>query len=529
MVILILLAGFRPASSVTIRPTGLLVPLYTPAGDATWSTLIQVKGLYPSVPIIAIINPQNGPGSSSNAAFVSGIQSLQTAGINVVGYVPTNYALTSISVVETGISNYSIFYHVNGIFFDQMNSSQAAVSYYSALSTYVHSLGLAITIGNPGTSVPASFIGTMNILNIYENSGDPSVSTISSATIGYDRSNFAMIAYNVAAPTQSYLDSVAPYVSYVYFTDGNSPNPFAGLTSYLNTLALELLSIDGPVTSTNNLAGGITLGNNDSTLTFNIGVSHITISLNLGHASTWTAPQYFDTAYEGLDANAILFPNNNKAPSNLNSGTTTGIGTGNGFYMIFNSAPHTSTTPLSYLWLVNGSGIFQSTSTALTSSNDNSFNLGSSSLRFANTISNLFSVYHASGDSNPTSQLGDGFLKFGAGGSSALSYRIDLCGTSICFDATPLFSPTVFKLSTTGIGNTQGFQSVIAQALTNGGTTTTVSLPVSEPDTAYAVSCTTNANLGAVWVTGKATNQFFLNTNTAAGPSSTADCIITHH
>lgn len=293
MTILILSVGISSASSVTIRPTGLLVPLYTPAGDATWSTLIQVKSSYPSVPVIAIINPSSGSGNSLSPTFVSGIQSLQTAGINVVGYIPTHYTATSISVVESGIMNYSSWYHVNGIFFDQMSNIQANLSYYSTVSTYAHSLGLAITIGNPGTSVPASFVGSMNILNIYENSGDPNVSTISSAAMGYDRSNFAMIAYNVTAPTQTYLNSVAPYVSYVYFTDGNGTNPFTGLTSYLDTLFSELLSIDGPVTFIDNLAGLVTLGNNDSTLTFNTGVSHITVTLNLGHANTWTAVQTF--------------------------------------------------------------------------------------------------------------------------------------------------------------------------------------------------------------------------------------------
>ena len=549
MTVLILPAGISLASPVTNGRTGLLVPLYTPAGDASWSALIQVKESYPSVSFVAIINPKSGPGSSSNSTFVAGIKSLQAAGISVVGYISTNYASTSVSIVENDTLNYHGWYNVSGIFFDQMSNSQTEVSYYSTVSNYAHSLGLALTIGNRGTSVPASFIGTMNILGIYENAGNPSVSTISNAAMGYDRNNFAMIAYNVDAPTQSYLESVAPYVSYVYFTDENMPNPFAGLTSYLNTLASELSSIDGPDTSINNLAGAITIGNNDSTLTFNTGVSHITLSLNLGHANTWTATQTFQN---------IAF------------------------------------------------------------SADSIYSIGTAANRAANVISNLFSVYHLSGDANPTAQLGDGFLKFGAGGASALDVELlenDVYGagntgfimqpatgnlamrtdflpsgsstisqfrfvdtsnvfgpgsalTILAYGAAgyinidsgainggsvlPLFfsvngnkmfelntdytnsffgssgSTLVFKTSTTGIGNTQGFQSVIAQALTNGRTTTTVSLPVPEPDTAYAVSCTSNANLGAVWVTGKATNQFVINTNTPAGPSSTADCIITH-
>ena len=501
------------------------------------------------MPFVAIINPRSGPGSSSNSTFVSGIESLQTAGITVVGYVPTNYAASSVSAVENNVTNYHSWYHVNGIFFDQMSNNQANVGYYSMVSNYTHSLGMALTIGNPGTSVPASFIGTMNILNIYENSDDPSVSTISSATMGYDRSNFAMIAYNVGAPTQSYLDSLAPYVSYVYFTDENSPNPFAGLTSYLDTLSLELFLIDGPVTSINNLPGDITLGNNDSTITFNTGVSHITISLNLAHANTWTATQTFNTAPESIDIGGYIGLANAADPT---IGNHVGIGGSSGVNIKLNAGPGGAV-----IWAVNANNVFQFSKSSITvfdiplipNSNGAGGNgVGSSTNQWQTMSSRAFNeypssgttsiiaqltngilnIFHIAGDSSPSSQLGDGFLKFGAGGSSPLSYRIDLCGTAICFDATPSFSPTVFKLSTTGIGNTQGFQSVIAQALTNGGTTTTVSLPVPEPDTSYAISCTTNSNLGAVWVTGKATTQFVINTNTIAGPSSTADCIITH-
>lgn len=103
---------------------------------------------------------------------------------------------------------------------------------------------------------------------------------------------------------------------------------------------------------------------------------------------------------------------------------------------------------------------------------------------------------------------------------------------SIVLNTNPTYlisgSTNLFGLSNTGIKNTQGFQSVIAQALTNGGSTTTISLPVTEPDTTYAVACTTSANLGAVWATTKATTSFVLNTVSNAGASDTADCIITH-
>ena len=95
--IAILVIGFlstaiHPVSSATQTPTGLIVPLYAYPTNPTWNALIQAKQSHPNVPIIAIINPNSGPGSSSDPSYVSGIASLQSAGISVVGYVPTGYA-----------------------------------------------------------------------------------------------------------------------------------------------------------------------------------------------------------------------------------------------------------------------------------------------------------------------------------------------------------------------------------------------------------------------------------------------------
>lgn len=100
-------------------------------------------------------------------------------------------------------------------------------------------------------------------------------------------------------------------------------------------------------------------------------------------------------------------------------------------------------------------------------------------------------------------------------GASPLGFRWLVLGTN------------VFKLTTTGIGNTQGFQSVIAQSLTNPSTSTNISLPVAEPDTSYSVVCTGNF-AGVISVSGKTTTQFTVNYPAIAIDADTVDCIITH-
>jgi hypothetical protein len=254
--IAILMLGFlptaiRPAAAAAPASTGLIVPLYAYPTDSSWSALIQAKEAYPSVPIIAVINPDSGPGSSPDPNYVAGIASLKDAGITVVGYVATNYASVSLSTVDAWMSAYKSWYNVNGIFFDMMSNSQAEAGYYSSATDYAYSIGLGLTVGNPGTSVPSNYVGTVNIIVVYENPGYPSTSTIASSTMGDPSSNFAAMGYDVSLPTQSYIQDLAPYLGYVYFTDGQAPNPYSSIAaSYLDDLTAMLSSNHGSGTLT---------------------------------------------------------------------------------------------------------------------------------------------------------------------------------------------------------------------------------------------------------------------------------------
>jgi hypothetical protein len=242
--------AIRPASAATPASTGLIVPLYSYPTDATWSALIQAKEAYPNVPIIAVINPDYGPGSSPDPNYVSGIARLQAAGITVVGYIWTGYASVGLSTVEASAADYKSWYNVNGLFFDGMSNSEAESGYYSSATDYAYSIGLALTVGNPGTSVPSNYVNAVNIIVVYENAGYPSASTIASSAMGYPSNNFAAIGYDVSAPTQSYLQDLSPYLGYVYFTDGQAPNPYSGLASYLDDLVSMLSPMDGSGTLT---------------------------------------------------------------------------------------------------------------------------------------------------------------------------------------------------------------------------------------------------------------------------------------
>jgi len=215
------------AVSAQTPATGIIVPLYSYPSDSSWQQLIQTKLANPGVPIAAVVNPDNGPGSAQDPNYVQGINELRAAGILVLGYIPTGYGSVSQGYIDSQIYDYRQWYTVNGIFLDTMSNIPGYENYYSSLSSYASSLGLTWTVGNPGAPVPASYVGTVNTIVIYENAGLPSLSTLSSSTDGYPASNFAFEAYSVGSLSQSYILSAENYVSWMYITDGNYPDPYS--------------------------------------------------------------------------------------------------------------------------------------------------------------------------------------------------------------------------------------------------------------------------------------------------------------
>src|SRR5579862_8504331 len=68
--------AFRPSYAATTSiDSGVVIPLYN-YPDSTWTTIAQTAKANPNVPIMAVINPNNGPGSSEDPTYLAGVQSL---------------------------------------------------------------------------------------------------------------------------------------------------------------------------------------------------------------------------------------------------------------------------------------------------------------------------------------------------------------------------------------------------------------------------------------------------------------------
>jgi hypothetical protein len=204
-----------------------IVPLYTDPSDPSWNTVIAAKMQHPKVGVIAIVNPNNGPGSAASSSYASGIARLDAAGIKVLGYVATGYASKTAAVVEADIDRWKSFYpgQLGGIFFDEQSNRAGDVAHYHELSQYAKAQGLTFTVGNPGTDTAESYIGALDTMLIYESSGLPSASQMGGWHAKYAASNFGVIPYAVNMDA-TFVHNARQYVEYIYLQSDNLPNPW---------------------------------------------------------------------------------------------------------------------------------------------------------------------------------------------------------------------------------------------------------------------------------------------------------------
>jgi hypothetical protein len=223
----------QSGKTLGVASTGLLVPLYNPPGQ-TWDDLAQAKRIHSSVPIIAIVNPSGGSGWQRDPTFARAVGKIQASGVVVIGYVWTNYGKRPLNETEAEIVNYRYWYGVNGIYFDQMPTAAGKEGYYSALNSYVRSLGMTLTVGNAGEGdISPSYVGTLDVIVIYENWGQPNLASLVTWHSEYDKRGFALIAYGVSSFDGAFLAKASRYVGYLYITDAGAYNTYFVLPSYL--------------------------------------------------------------------------------------------------------------------------------------------------------------------------------------------------------------------------------------------------------------------------------------------------------
>ncbi len=263
-------------STASVQTVTSLVPFYV-YPNGTWNTLITDHQTYPNVPIIAIINQNSGlvnatkyctacQGKDPN--YATYIPLLVDNGIRVIAYVNTQDGLISTADVEGNITAYYNYYpSISGIFFDNManSGSSGTPAYYTTLMNFVHSKGSnQLAVGNPGTTTTLAYVGSMDVINSFENSGSgtvptPSVSTVYTNTLGTGgvRTQWSMLTHDQSVMfSLSYMQSIQPDLAYMYATDKTeASNPWSQLASYY----LSELSLLNQIDTTANVCAQVTI------------------------------------------------------------------------------------------------------------------------------------------------------------------------------------------------------------------------------------------------------------------------------
>lgn len=116
------LLSLAAPSPVLAGPVGLLVPAYfDPSADsADWNRMCSAAT---QVPLIAVMNPDNGPGQQMDVNDLSANINLDLCGGSTIGYVHTRYGKRPLAQVKRDVRRYFDWYQPDGIFIDEMPST----------------------------------------------------------------------------------------------------------------------------------------------------------------------------------------------------------------------------------------------------------------------------------------------------------------------------------------------------------------------------------------------------------------------
>jgi PKD repeat protein len=246
------------------QPLRIAVPLYINPG-APWKEVDAANG---SVGFV-VANVNNGPGGASNPNYVSAIDAARAVGIEVLGYVYTDWDEGGVSLAkaETWVRDWYSWYGVDGIFFDEAadTCTAADVAYYSALYNYTKAeSGTDLVVLNPGTSTGACYGPISDVIVTFEDTfANYTGQYVGSAwTASYPSSHFWNIVY--AVPAAADLPTVLSLAAergagWVYVTDQTLPNPYGALPSFWDEEANLTLPISS--TAVQLSPSSLTLGN----------------------------------------------------------------------------------------------------------------------------------------------------------------------------------------------------------------------------------------------------------------------------
>jgi hypothetical protein len=254
MVVAVALMAFVTPAAGSTNALGFLVPAYfypSGAGNAFWDALNTAAT---RVPLIAILNPNSGPGSSADNNYRRVTTVLRGAGGRVIAYVHTSYTGRPINDVKSDVDRYLSFYTVDGFFVDEMDNRDLAASYayYADLYQFIKAKNAAYSVfGNPGATTQEEYLARpcADTLVTFEHNMGYDTYVPDRWTTNYPANRLAHLAHAVSSSVTmtNYIQLArARNAGWIFVTDDVLPNPWDTLPAYWEAQVSLLQELNRP-------------------------------------------------------------------------------------------------------------------------------------------------------------------------------------------------------------------------------------------------------------------------------------------
>lgn len=251
--LLLVNAMVAPLHATETDKLTLLVPAYSYPGGAGLEFWEQLLSAANDVPIVAIANPNSGPGTKVDPNYAKIIAKAQPAGVRVIGYVATGYNKREPAAIERDIDKWKQFYpSIDGFFFDEQSSDAKDVASYFAISKYARRIvDKSLIVSNPGVVCAEEYVtsGAFDVICVFENSRGYDRFRLPDWDIPNLKTKFAALPHsqeNPAAARRYAKGSPAKGISYLYVTHDALPNPWDELAKYWSDEVVVVRTINGP-------------------------------------------------------------------------------------------------------------------------------------------------------------------------------------------------------------------------------------------------------------------------------------------
>jgi len=221
------------------RRLRMLVPAYIyPAGEGRkeWQRLFDAAS---KVDIVAIANPNSGPGDERNVDYAAIFTEASNQGITLVGYVSTDYGRRLQAEIKNDVDTWMRLYpQIRGFFFDQQPRDARDAARFADLRDYAkRKIRDPLVITNPGIPCDEAYLAqaVSNVTCVFVNFQGFEVFELPPTLKSYEPLRFAAMPYSIAdVETMRTIvkDAIIKRIGYLYISDAKPPNQWGKLPIY---------------------------------------------------------------------------------------------------------------------------------------------------------------------------------------------------------------------------------------------------------------------------------------------------------